>query len=409
MEKFNLTKSQINKLEKHYGVAHHHLDVDDDGLIHTVLKVDNKKVLIPPHLNSYVKDILKELSDGDTLVLKSKENRHDYNQSKELQKLLGGNSFKRGSGFGSFFTNAWNKTKATVKDAFNKIVTPTLGDIYNQNKARPVVTPVVNSPHVPDLKTCFEMENASYKPSASITGTTWQEILRTQYLACYKNEITKTIMCAFRGTDPKDKGDLVADISIALGSLSVSNRFISDKTGIETLQKTYSPNEWWYAGIGHSLGGAIVDAMIKLGYIKEGVSFNPAVQKEDYDKKTTNRRIYLSSDPLYNLMGRFTVNHEVRQSSKGPLESHSLDSFSGGKRPDGLELHVVIVKKPYDFSEAKEISQKFIKDPKKKFVRETGASYRFRNIPKGRFDPETFVTKKEGKVSLVFGELRHKA
>jgi hypothetical protein len=41
------------------------------------------------------------------------------------------------------------------------------------------------------------------------------------------------------------------------------------------------------------------------------------------------------------------------------------------------------------------------------FMRETKLSYRFRNIPKTKFDPKSFRTKKINKnISLIYGTLK---
>ena len=399
MHKYSLTNKQIKKLEDYYKVPITELEVDSTGLI---VVQDN----IPSHLKDFVKEIKSNLKDGDHIIIKTKKDRPNYKEAKELIELLGTNKIS-GDGLGSFFKNAWNKTKEFATDAFNKITTRAVGDLYNKGKELSEVTPVINSDHMPDLKTLYQMENASYKPEEGIDRlSSWRLIENDQYIGAYKDDNSKTIIIAIRGTDPKDSGDIAADIGIALGSLKVSDRYKRDLRVIRRLQTVYKPTEWWYAGVGHSLGGALLDEFIKLGLLNEGVSFNPAVSKEDYNLPTTNRRIYLDSDPLYNLMGRFTSNHEVRKSNKGPLASHELKNFEGGKSPDGsnLVLHAVIIKKPVDFEQARKISREFIKDPKKKFVRETGASYRFRNFPKQQFKPYSFVTKKVKKgVSLIFG------
>lgn len=324
METYQLSKKDIKKLEKHYKVPLSELTVDSKGLI---VISDN----IPPHLKDFVNEIKSNLKDGSTIILKTKPNRPNYNESKELIELLGTNKIS-GDGFTSFLKNAWTKTKEVASDAFNKIATRTAGDIYNKGRTITAATPVTNSRHMPDLKTCYLMAQTSYKPNIiGIDHPDWELIQNDQYLASYKNDNTKTIIVAIRGTDPKDTGDIAADIGIALGSLTSSDRYKRDIINIKRVQKVYPPSQWWYAGVGHSLGGALLDEFINLRLLHEGVSFNPAVSKSFYDKPTTNRRIYLSSDPLYNLMGRFTLNHEVRQSDKGPLASHELNNFVGGR------------------------------------------------------------------------------
>ena len=83
----------------------------------------------------------------------------------------------------------------------------------------------------------------------------------------------------------------------------------------------------------------------------------------------------------------------------------TVANIRGKGKPDGLELHAVIFnKEQFDLETAKEKAKDFI-EGKKSFFRETGQSYRFRNIPKQRFKKESFVTKKlEPGLSLVFGQ-----
>lgn len=80
--------------------------------------------------------------------------------------------------------------------------------------------------------------------------------------------------------------------------------------------------------------------------------------------------------------------------------------FGGGQNHslNGLKLHAVIIKKPYDLEKAKQTAANIIKDKKKKFYRETDNSYRFRNIPKTKFVKKSFRTKKiNDSISLIFG------
>ena len=71
-----------------------------------------------------------------------------------------------------------------------------------------------------------------------------------------------------------------------------------------------------------------------------------------------------------------------------------------GKR---LDLHAVIVKKPVSLEDAKKEASKIIKN--KKFFRETNSSYRFRNIPKQKFEKKSFRTEViNPNLSLIFGK-----
>jgi hypothetical protein len=70
------------------------------------------------------------------------------------------------------------------------------------------------------------------------------------------------------------------------------------------------------------------------------------------------------------------------------------------------DLHTVIITKLVDFKTAYDIAHQFI--PKnKEYYRETGTSYRFRNIPKTKFKTGSFRTKKINTyTSLVYGDLK---
>lgn len=71
------------------------------------------------------------------------------------------------------------------------------------------------------------------------------------------------------------------------------------------------------------------------------------------------------------------------------------------------ELHAVVIKKKIPLSEAKKISQKFIKNENKKFYREEGDYYRFRNESKQKFKKDTFRSKKiNDNIYIVLGEMK---
>jgi hypothetical protein len=73
-----------------------------------------------------------------------------------------------------------------------------------------------------------------------------------------------------------------------------------------------------------------------------------------------------------------------------------------------FSLHAVIIDKSIPLEKAKTISKDYIKGDKS-FYRETSESYRFRNIPKTKFDSKTFRSKKiNDKITLVYGKLLEK-
>ena len=69
-------------------------------------------------------------------------------------------------------------------------------------------------------------------------------------------------------------------------------------------------------------------------------------------------------------------------------------------------LHAVLVSNKIPLKEATDISQKFIKNKKKTFYRETKNFYRFKNIDKKHFKKGSFKTKKINKdLKLIYSEL----
>lgn len=83
------------------------------------------------------------------------------------------------------------------------------------------------------------------------------------------------------------------------------------------------------------------------------------------------------------------------------------DELKGGADTNGYELHAVIVKKKgYNKNDAEKEALK-ITHKKTIFSRETQLTYRFRNIPKTKFEPKSFRTKIiNPNISLIFGKLK---
>jgi hypothetical protein len=150
-----------------------------------------------------------------------------------------------------------------------------------------------------------------------------------------------TIIVGIRGT--ADSRDVKADAMLGLNKLEDSARFKEDLRTLEAFQKEHTAGEYDFYGVGHSLGGAILDLFLTKGMIKSGISYNPAIQPLDILRKDIpNHRIYFVDDALYKTMGRFSHNPEVRNRTKwkdfalskipvvGPLNAHLLGRFEGG-------------------------------------------------------------------------------
>jgi hypothetical protein len=76
--------------------------------------------------------------------------------------------------------------------------------------------------------------------------------------------------------------------------------------------------------------------------------------------------------------------------------------------PKKLVLHAVVIKKQdMKKTEANKLAKKIINDPNKTFMRTTDTQYRYRNVPKTKFQKDSYKTKTVSKgVNLVFGLLK---
>jgi hypothetical protein len=196
---------------------------------------------------------------------------------------------------------------------------------------------------IPPNKILYDMENQAYQgvPANVVDGWSLLQPYGKGIKAYRKNF---DIVISVRGT--ADVRDVQADLQIIYSGLSQSSRFKEDESIVKKIQEKYPPRVFKYYGVGHSLGGAILDELIDRGYIREGISYNPAVDLLKFKDDTRNHRIYNESDILYNIMGRFTKNPEVRKNKLSTLgkiasyiplgtlgnsiNAHLLSNFVGG-------------------------------------------------------------------------------
>lgn len=160
------------------------------------------------------------------------------------------------------------------------------------------------------------------------------------------------VIVAVRGTKanaPDGSLDVTADLTIPFNGIPGTIRYKRDKAMVENFQQEYPPSQYSYYGVGHSLGGAVIDSLIRDRLIREAVSYNPAIQFSDINRGLPNRRIYYGSDPLYKLMGWWDVKSEHREpenrtwadflsgvslpaAAMAALPAHNLSNFEGGRR-----------------------------------------------------------------------------
>jgi hypothetical protein len=102
----------------------------------------------------------------------------------------------------------------------------------------------------------------------------------------------------------------------------------------------FPPTEYYYSAVGHSLGGAICDELLKAGLVRDAWSYNPAVSVGDFRTPLNNHRVYMDADPLYQLMGRNTINPEVRKYKPRSMLQRFMNSIPyAGKVAENLDAH----------------------------------------------------------------------
>jgi hypothetical protein len=150
----------------------------------------------------------------------------------------------------------------------------------------------------------------------------------------------RVIVVSVRGTE--DARDVAAWDNVALSTLDNTDRFREDLQKLTELQRLYPPSQYHYIGVGHSLGAAILDRFLRMGLIKNALSYNGAVEPRELGGNPRHRRIYSRGDPLYQIAGHLIPGVEVRQFTMAHLvrsifsplyasyQSHMLGNFIGG-------------------------------------------------------------------------------
>ena len=185
----------------------------------------------------------------------------------------------------------------------------------------PVATPQgsVSSSGLPDKSILKDIADNSYKGTSDdmkdIPGFTLK--LKTPTLVIYQKDGDNVMVIGVRGT--ADFRDFRAWFSTAFNVIPDSERFKEDIAEVAKFQQQYPLSAYTYYATGHSLGGTLIDELIKKGMVKEARTYNPAIETDDIPNvalSQKNHRIYADGDPLYLLQGRYDNPTEVRKSYK---------------------------------------------------------------------------------------------
>ena len=185
----------------------------------------------------------------------------------------------------------------------------------------PVATPQgsVSSAGLPDKSILKDIADNSYKGTSDemkdIAGYTLK--FKSPTLVIYQKDGENVMVIGVRGT--ADFRDFRAWFSTAFNVIPDSQRFKEDIAEISKFQQQYPLSSFTYYATGHSLGGTLIDELIKKGMVKEARTYNPAIETDDIPNvalSQKNHRIYADGDPLYLLQGRYDNPTEVRKSYK---------------------------------------------------------------------------------------------
>lgn len=165
---------------------------------------------------------------------------------------------------------------------------------------------------IPDKAILKQMADASYQNNYGDIIDGFNLIEQTDTLKFFQSTSLPFIVVAVRGT--ADFQDFQAWIPSAINNIQNTERYRIDTAELLNIQKQYPQSAFTYYATGHSLAGAIIDNWLKLGYITEARTYNPAIAYTDLnDTSINNYRVYSDGDPLYNIMGRFASGRkEVR-------------------------------------------------------------------------------------------------
>jgi hypothetical protein len=204
---------------------------------------------------------------------------------------------------------------------------------------------------MPPLFDLSKMVASTYDPpseggidSTPIQGYTL--IAKTPTVSFFQVDRKKNIIIiALRGTSFSDVGDITADLGIVKSivndastarNVRNSERYRRDVRYIKEIKPMITGylgvKDPIYYAVGHSLSGAMIDELLEDNLVSSAVSFNPAIERRNFNIPNNNHRVYLECDILYNLLGKFITNGNIEVVAKanpaGP-DAGPIDATKG--------------------------------------------------------------------------------
>jgi hypothetical protein len=187
-------------------------------------------------------------------------------------------------------------------------------------------------------------KKATKKINKKLEGTGYEVSKLKRGVAHYKHEDGHNVI-SVKGTDVKQKKDLVSDIKLGVGFSNSDKQFKHRRNQIKDIIKSNEGDNYL---TGHSLGGSIATAgMVKSKSIRDNVKeahlFNTGYTKSFHDelssglKKTDKQELKdklthhrTKGDVISNALGSNHIGKvkTYKQESKtNPLSNHSLESI----------------------------------------------------------------------------------
>jgi len=202
----------------------------------------------------------------------------------------------------------------------------------------------------PTDKQFLDIVKTSYATAPPKLVSDFELVFASPTVDAWVNEPRKTIVVSVRGTNIKDKQDIYADASLTVNALVKTPRYQTDKKAVQDIMGRYNPQTYEYYLVGHSLGGAIINQLMRdFPQFKYGMEYNPAFQPYDLISQQRGKvfRNYTDKDPLYRLGGRLFADKKVVPSKTTvsnlgavgdlyeAISGHSLSNFEGAGRLKG--------------------------------------------------------------------------
>lgn len=191
-----------------------------------------------------------------------------------------------------------------------------------------------------EYKTYAQFSNAAYAPDNEKLvpkGYARDTSLSDKDRSVYHNASTKHTVVAFRGTDVRNKGDLLADAAIATGHHALTKRFRDSTNRTRAAVKKYGKENVEVTG--HSLGGT--QAMhVSSALNLPGHAFNPGASYDQTIKDIRKKPI----KGIKKVLGAVIPSLKRKFKSKANVYLVKGDPISGGHMLTN-ENKVVVKKK----------------------------------------------------------------